>query len=61
MTATNDITGDKLKSKPANRNYLNKFDSIFGAKDMKVTDNKRPKNDGLQIGSGTSNSEADGL
>ncbi len=59
MTTTNDITGDKLKSKPSNDGYRNNYESIFGAKDMKVTSNKRPNNDGV-IGSGSGDTHADG-
>lgn len=67
MTTTNDITGDKLKTKPANNQYRDNYEAIFRKKDkdMKVTSNKVTDNqwpDGSDvIGGGTSNSEADGL
>lgn len=30
MTAKNDVTGDKLKSKPSNDKFRQNFDEIFG-------------------------------
>ena len=61
MTTSNDITGDKLKTKPNSDKFRSNWDAIFKNKgeSMKVTTCK-PNNDGL-IGSGTSNSEVDGL
>ena len=32
MTAKNDITGDKIKSKPTDDKYRENFDKIFGKK-----------------------------
>lgn len=32
MTTTNDITGDKLKSKPTTDKYRSGYDQIFGNK-----------------------------
>lgn len=31
--AINDITGDKIKSKPASDAYRNNFEAVFGKKD----------------------------
>ena len=32
MTAKNEVTGDKLKSKPNSDNYRDNYDKIFGNK-----------------------------
>ena len=36
MTSINDITGDKLKSKPATDLYYEGYDRIFGTKQKEV-------------------------
>ncbi len=36
MTTANDITGDKLKSKPNNDGYRNNYEAIFGKKKKAV-------------------------
>lgn len=33
MTTTNNITGDKIKTKPGNDSFRENFDKIFGTKD----------------------------
>jgi|TARA_B110000046_G_scaffold150684_1_gene159171 hypothetical protein len=48
MAATNDVTGDKLKSKVANDNFRNNFDRIFGKPDEDVKEHK-PK-DWVKLG-----------
>ena len=35
MATTNDITGDKLKSKPNNDGYRDNYEAIFGGKKKK--------------------------
>lgn len=40
MTARNDITGDKLKSKQTNQNYLDNFDLIFRKTELQSDDNQ---------------------
>ena len=30
MTARNDVTGDKIQTKVASKDYINNYDSIFG-------------------------------
>ena len=40
MAATNDVTGDKLKSKVVNDNFRNNFDRIFGKPDEDVKEHK---------------------
>lgn len=44
MVSRNDITGDAIKSKPANENYRNNFDAIFNKpKKKEPSDNKKEK------------------
>ena len=42
MTSHNPITGDKLQSKPATKEYRDGWDAIFG----KTEECKQPKEDG---------------
>jgi hypothetical protein len=48
MTSHNPITGDKLQSKPATKEYRDGWDAIFGKKDHPpcTEECKQPKEDG---------------
>ena len=45
MTTTNDVTGDRLASKPNSKKYRDNWDKIFGNKDDLIpTSNTKKKN-----------------
>lgn len=47
MATTNDITGDKIKSRPNNDKFQENFERIFGKSgDKKKTRNEGKENDG---------------
>jgi hypothetical protein len=40
MATKNEITGDKIQSKPLSKSYLNNYDKIFQKKDSKGNGNE---------------------
>ena len=44
MAASNDITGDKIQTRPADDKYRKGWDRIFGSKDPKLQ-TKEPNNE----------------
>lgn len=49
LTATNDITGDRLISKRNSDKFLDNFDRIFGKKEAPLGESKKPK-DRVKLG-----------
>jgi hypothetical protein len=45
MATQNDITGDAIKSRNSNQNYLDNWEAIFGNKE-KAEQNQDPKDEG---------------
>ena len=43
MTTKNDVTGDELKSKPANEKFRDNYDNIFVGKTVPIGEDTRPK------------------
>ena len=43
QATTNDITGDRLTSKPSNDKFMANFDKIFTKKEIPLGEDTRPK------------------